>query len=103
MRNTLLAVTVAFAALLTPAVSHADDAADRSAAILACRQEAATQTGADLDSVRLDQVRVRSRVIRVELDVWREGSLQNVRCEVDRTQTPLTATLVNPGQAVAAR
>ena len=55
---------------------------DRSAAIQLCRAEVTAQSGADADEVRLDQVHLRPRVVRVDFDVWRDGHLQNVRCEV---------------------
>jgi hypothetical protein len=32
----------------------------------------------------------------VEFDVWRDGRLQNVRCEVDRTGAELTIAAITP-------
>lgn len=97
----LAALVVATVAL--PAVARADENSARDAAIHACRAEAVAREGVRPDLVRLDQVRVRRALIRVDLDVWRNGSLQNIRCEVPRADGPAVATLQIPAQAIAAR
>lgn len=83
-------------ALFIPNVASANDVSDRTDAIRLCRTEVAAQAGLEADSVRLDQVRVRPRAVRVDLDVWREGRLQNVRCEVSRNQGELAIASITP-------
>jgi hypothetical protein len=89
MRNLFVSslALVAFLGLVSPA--FADLASDRAAAIQTCREEVTRQAGVDSDAVRLDQVRPRGRGFRVDLDLWREGELTNVRCDTaqDATQT----------------
>jgi hypothetical protein len=85
MKNFLMSAMALTAVLVVPSVAHADDVGDRSQAIALCRAEVQTQAG-DAATVRLDQVRVRPRRVRVDLDVFRDGQLQNVRCDVDRQQ-----------------
>ncbi|MBC7768053.1 MAG: hypothetical protein H7124_04650 [Phycisphaerales bacterium] len=92
MKNFLFSA-MALAAFAIPGVAAADDASDRTEAIRLCRAEVATQTSGD---VRLDQVRVRGTSIRVELDVWRDGNLQNVRCDVARNRGELTIASITP-------
>ena len=84
------------AVLFVPGVASADNVSDRTEAIQLCRSEVAAQAGLDADAVRLDQVRVRPRAVRVDFDVWREGRLQNVRCEVDRSGEGLTIASITP-------
>src|SRR5262245_45455685 len=83
MKTTLIAALAlaSFFSLASPAA--ADDAGDRSHAIQICRTEVANQAGSDAE-IRHDQARVRLRTVRVDLDVWRNGQLQNVRCDVAR-------------------
>lgn len=95
MRNFLMSAMALTAVLVIPGVASADDVADRNQAISICRAEVQAQAGADA-SVRLDQVRVRPRAVRVELDLWRNGQLQNVRCEVARNQDQLTIASITP-------
>jgi hypothetical protein len=83
------------AVLVIPGVASADDIADRNQAISICRAEVQARAGADA-SVRFDQVRVRPRAVRVDLDLWRNGQLQNVRCDVARGQGPLTIASISP-------
>ena len=83
------------AVLVIPGVASADEVSDRSQAIALCRAEVQAQAGADA-TVRLDQVRVRPRAVRVELDLWRGGDLQNVRCEVSRSADQLTIAPISP-------
>ncbi len=94
MRNFLMSAMALTAVLAMPGVASADDVSDRSQAIALCRAEVQAQAGADA-TVRLDQVRVRPRAVRVELDLWRNGQLQNVRCEVARGQE-LTIAAITP-------
>jgi len=92
---------VALAALFVSAPAFAaDDAADRTAAIAQCRTETAARAGVGEDSVRLDTVRTRARTIRVDVDVWSEGALTNVRCDFSRSAT-LTLTAINLPEAGA--
>lgn len=95
MRNFLMSAMALTAVLVIPGVASASDIADRNQAISICRAEVQAQAGADA-SVRLDQVRVRPRAVRVELDLWRNGQLQNVRCEVTRNQDQLTIASITP-------
>jgi hypothetical protein len=90
-----LAVVVAI-----PTVASADDVADRNQAIALCRAEVTAQAG-EAASVRLDQVRVRPRAVRVDFDVWRNGDLQNVRCDVSRG-AELTIASITPALQTAA-
>ena len=103
MKN-FLAYAVAAAALFsTPQTAFAgDNAADRSAAIQLCRAEVASQAGVEAETVRLDQVALRPRVVRVDFDLWRNGNLQNVRCEVTRGGGQLQIASITPAlQTVA--
>jgi len=84
MKNFLLSAMAIAAVLVMPGVSHADDVSDRTQAIRLCRAEVASQAGVETAQVRLDQVRVRGTSVRVDLDLWRNGDLQNIRCDVSR-------------------
>lgn len=95
MRNFLMSAMALAAVLVIPGVASADDVADRNQAISICRAEVQAQAGADAN-VRLDQVRVRPRAVRVELDLWRNGQLQNVRCDVARNHDELTIASISP-------
>ena len=95
MRNFLMSAMALTAVLVIPGVASADDVADRNQAISICRAEVQAQAGADA-SVRLDQVRIRPRAVRVDLDLWRNGQLQNVRCDVTRNQDQLTIASITP-------
>lgn len=61
-----------------------DDAADRAAALRLCRAEAAARANVEPGEVRLDSIQTRARLVRVDLDVWKNGDLVNVRCDVSR-------------------
>jgi hypothetical protein len=103
MKN-FIASAVVFAALFSPSLAFADqNTSDRSAAIQLCRAEVTAQAGLDADSVRLDNVHLRASVVRVDFDVWRDGQLQNVRCEVSRGDTLQIASITPALGAVAAR
>lgn len=94
MKEFAVAALALAAALAVPNTGRADDTADRTEAISLCRAEVQAQAGADA-KVRFDQVRVRPQVVRVDLDVWHDGALQNVRCDVQRGQ-PLTIASITP-------
>ncbi len=100
MRSLFLSslVLAAFVGFSGPA--SADDGADRAAAIQLCRGEVSRQAGVEADAVRLDQVRTRSRAFRVELDLWRDGQLTNVRCDVARGEA-LTIAAITPALQTA--
>lgn len=95
-----LFAALALAAFLVPGVASADDVADRSRAIALCRADIAAQAGVDAESVRLDQVTTRARQVRVDLDLWRDGQLTNVRCVVDRSGE-LRVASINPSVQTA--
>jgi len=99
MRNFLMSAMALTAVLVMPGVASANDVADRNQAISLCRAEVEAQAGADA-TVRFDQVRVRPRAVRVEFDVWRNGQLQNVRCDVARGQE-LTIAAITPALQTA--
>lgn len=99
MKNFLMSAMALTAVFVLPGVANADDTADRSQAIALCRAEVTGQAGAEA-TVRFDQVRVRPRLVRVEFDVWRDGRLQNVRCEVARGQE-LTIASITPALQTA--
>jgi hypothetical protein len=100
MKNFLFSSMALAAILFVPGVASADDISDRTDAIRLCRAEVAAQAGTDADSVRLDQVRVRPRLVRVDLDIWRDGALQNVRCDVARGGE-LTVASITPALQTA--
>lgn len=100
MRNFLMSAMALTAVLVIPGVASADDVADRNQAISICRAEVQAQAGADA-SVRLDQVRVRPRAVRVDLDVWRNNALINVRCDVERGHEQLTIASITPAVQTA--
>lgn len=100
MKNFLMSAMALAAVVVMPGVASADVAADRSEAIQLCRAEVATQTGADAEAIRLDQVNVRPRLVRVDFDLWRNGRLQNIRCEVSRG-AELTIASISPSLRTA--
>ena len=84
MKNFLFSAMALTAVLIIPGAALADDVSDRSQAIRICKAEVAAQAGVDVAAVRFDQVRVRATSVRVDLDLWRNGDLQNIRCDVRR-------------------
>jgi hypothetical protein len=100
MKNFLMSAMALTAVLIIPGVASADDARDRSEAIRLCRAEVAAQAGVELSQVRLDQLRLRGRSIRVSLDLWTNGDLQNVRCDVARG-AELTIASITPALQTA--
>ncbi len=94
MKNFVMSAMALAAVLVIPGVASADDVTDRNQAIALCRAEVQAQAG-ETASVRFDQVRVRPNAVRVDLDLWRDGQLQNVRCEVSRGQE-LTIAAITP-------
>lgn len=101
MRTTILSALAVAAALVIPSQASADDITDRSRAIELCRTQIAAQAGVEASEVRLDQVRVRPRSVRVDLDLWRSGQLTNIRCDVDRGGAELTVASVTPALVTA--
>lgn len=91
-------LALAAALLAAPGVASAggSQVEDRAAAIQLCRTQVAAQSGADEADVRLDNVRVRASRVRVDLDLWRNGQLQNIRCDVLRTGDELTVASITP-------
>jgi hypothetical protein len=104
MKNFLAFAVLAAAFLAGPTSALAgDNVQDRSAAIQLCRAEVAALAGVEADTVRLDQVRLRPRLVRVDFDLWQDGQLQNIRCEVSRGDELTIAAITPPLQAIAAR
>lgn len=103
MKNLFAYAVVAAAFFSAPHAAFAgDNAADRTAAIQLCRAEVASQAGIEADTVRLDQVALRPRLVRVDFDLWRDGNLQNIRCEVSRAGGELQIASITPAlQTVA--
>ena len=100
MRNFILSsLVLGFLAL--PGVASADEVRDRTEAIRICRAEVASQAGVELSQARFDQVRVRPHAVRVDIDLWRNGDLQNIRCEVSRTGGELTVASITPALTTA--
>jgi len=91
---------LALAAFAVPAVASANPAADRNAAIALCRADIAAQAGVDAAQLELDNVRVRAGLIRVDFDLWNNGSLQNIRCDVSRG-AELTVASITPALQTA--
>ena len=102
MKNFLMSAMALTAVIVMPGAAFADDVADRREAIRLCRAEVSAQAGVDARELRLDQVRTRGRSVRVDLDLWRNGRLQNIRCDVDRTEEQLTVAAVSPTLQTAA-
>jgi hypothetical protein len=100
MKNFLMSAAI-FASVALPGVAAADDVTDRTEAIRLCRAAVTDQAGAETRTVRLDQVRVRGTTIRVDLDVWNSGNLQNVRCDVARNRGDLTIASITPALQTA--
>ena len=96
MRNFLMSAMALTAVLVIPGVASASDVADRNQAISICRAEVQAQAGADAN-VRLDQVRVRPRAIRVDLDLWR-GSLVGATIRVSLRRYPAAAIPTAPDE-----
>jgi hypothetical protein len=102
MKNLFAYAVLAAAVLASPTAAFADNVGDRTSAIQLCRAEVAAQAGVEADQVRLDQVRLRARLVRVDFDLWRNGDLQNISCEVTRGETLTIASITPPLQTVAA-
>lgn len=103
MKNFLMSAMALTAVMIVPGVASADAVSDRTDAIRLCRAEVAAQTGATAEQVRLDQVRVRGTSVRVDLDLWRDGQLQNIRCDVSRGETLEVASITPSLQVATAR
>jgi hypothetical protein len=102
MKNLFAYAVLAAAVLASPTAAFADNVGDRTAAIQLCRAEVAAQAGVEAGQVRLDQVRLRARLVRVDFDLWRNGDLQNISCEVTRGETLTIASITPALQTVAA-
>lgn len=101
MRNSVLAAVVAASFLgFAPSASAVTDA-DLNQAIALCRTTVAQQAGADLDHARFHQVSERGRLIRVDIQLWKNSHLTNVRCEVTTGQTPLSIAQITPALQTA--
>jgi len=102
MKNFLFSAMAIAAVFVMPGAAFATDTSDRTDAIRLCRVEVAAQAGVDVDQVRLDQVRVRRSLVRVDLDLWRNGDLENIRCDVSRSGDQLQVAQITPALQTAA-
>ncbi len=76
---------------------------ERGAALQMCRAEIAARAGVEESAVRMDQVQERTRLYRIDFDVWNAaGELTNVRCDVARGEAPTITALNLPQPAVQA-
>ena len=98
MRSVFLSA-LALAAFVGFAVPASAD--DRTAAIELCRAEIGRLTGAETDQIRIDQTRTRSHAVRVDLDLWRDGQLTNVRCNVERSGEAQVIASIEPALQTA--
>jgi hypothetical protein len=96
MKNFLFSAMAIAAVFVMPSAAFANDVSDRTDAIRLCRVEVAAQAGVNVDQVRLDQVRVRRSLVRVDLDLWRNGDLENIRCDVNRAGAELQIAQITP-------
>ena len=102
MKSLFMSVVIAAAALSFAPVASADEAHDRTTAIALCRGEVARQAGVAESDVRLDSVRARGRNVRVDLDLWRNGDLTNIRCNVETSnETTQTIAEITPALSTA--
>lgn len=101
MKNFVLSA-LALAAIAVPGIASADTVADRQAAIALCRADIAAQANVDPAALEIDDIRVRATQIRVDFDLWQNGDLQNIRCEVSRG-AELTVASITPALLAAAR
>jgi hypothetical protein len=102
MRTSIFSA-LALAAFLAPSLAAAESTSDRGAAIQLCRTQVAAQAGVSPEQIRLDQARETLRRVRVDLDVWRGGQLQNVRCDVVRGAELTVASITPPVQVASAQ
>ena len=98
MKSSMFAMAAVFAVVAAPLAAEAAGAADIGDAIRLCRAEVAAQAG-EAATVRLDQASVRARAVRVDLDIWRNGQLENVRCVVDGEPGALRLASLTPALA----
>lgn len=95
MRITILSF-LALAAVAAPGIASADATSERAAAVQLCRAQVADQAAVSVDNVRLTGVRDSLRSLRIDVELWRNGARQNVRCEVDRSGDQPTLVSINP-------
>src|SRR5262249_37853059 len=101
MRSLILAGAIAAALFgFAPQASPITDA-DLNQAIALCRGTVAQPGGTDLDHARFRQVSVRGRSVLVDIQLWRNSRLTNVRCEVSTAQAPLSVASVTPALQAA--
>ena len=101
MKTTMFALAFAALSFAAPAASAGSETEDRTAAIRLCRAEVAQQAGVTESEARFDEVRVRARTVRVDIDLWRDGALTNVRCDVNRDGDQLTVASISPSLQLA--
>lgn len=92
----LMFSALALAAIALPSQAAANEIEARNTAIELCRAEITAQSGLGADAVRFDNVRVRLSNVRVNFDVWRDGNLTNVRCDVARSRGELVIASITP-------
>lgn len=103
MRSFILASLALVATAFIPApAAFADEVGDRTQAIHLCRTTVAEQAGVTADQARLDQVRVRPHAVRVDIDLWANGALRNVRCDVTRGDHLVIASITPALQTATA-
>lgn len=94
MRTLILsALALVSTAFIPGQASAADENTDRTHAIELCRTQVSQQAGVEIGQARLDQARVRGHSVRVDIDLWSNGSLRNVRCDVTRGDTLQIASI----------
>ncbi|GAM98150.1 hypothetical protein U91I_01781 [alpha proteobacterium U9-1i] len=98
--QSLAVLAFAVVSFAAPVASAGNDVEDRTAAIRLCRAEVAAQANVDQSQARFDEVRVRAHTVRVDIDLWRDGRLTNVRCDVSR-DGELTVASINPALQLA--
>ena len=72
-------------------------------AIALCRTTVAQQAGVDLEHARFDQVRERSRLYSVAINLWSNGALTHVRCDVPKGETATVASITPALQTASAQ
>jgi len=96
MRTTFLAALALSAALAAPGLARADQVGDQGAAVQLCRSQITSQAGVTDDQLRLTQATTRLSGIRVHFDLWRNGQVQGVDCQVLRHDGAFQVAAINP-------